>query len=245
MLKRRYEYWLCALGLMRIGAIQIPATHQLQEKDISYRVNAADARTLICVGEEELLTHVRASKEKCPHLRVTAALGGKHEGFEDFDRLLAEAPDAMDGCYDPSPEDVMLIYFTSGTTGMPKMLAHDFRYGLGHLITGAFWHNLTDKSIHITTADSGWAKCGWGKFYGQWMPARSTSSTISTASTPRRCLPCWPSTMSPASARRQPSTASSSRRISAATTFPPFSGPPAPASRSTRRSTTSFTALPA
>ena len=78
MLKRRYEYWLCALGLMRIGAIQIPATHQLQEKDITYRVNAADARTLICVGEEELLTHVRASKEKCPHLRVTAALGGAH-----------------------------------------------------------------------------------------------------------------------------------------------------------------------
>ena len=184
MLKRRYEYWLCALGLMRIGAIQIPATHQLQEKDITYRVNAADARTLICVGEEELLTHVRASKEKCPHLRVIAALGGKHEGFEDFDRLLAEAPDTMDGCYDPAPEDVMLIYFTSGTTGMPKMLAHDFRYGLGHLITGAFWHNLTDKSIHITTADSGWAKCGWGKFYGSGSPARSTSSTISTASTP-------------------------------------------------------------
>ena len=97
MLKRRYEYWLCALGLMRIGAIQIPATHQLQEKDITYRVNAADARTLICVGEEELLSHVRASKEKCPHLRVTAALGGAHEGFEDFSRLLAEAPDAMDG----------------------------------------------------------------------------------------------------------------------------------------------------
>ena len=169
MLKRRYEYWLCALGLMRIGAIQIPATHQLQEKDITYRVNAADARTLICVGEEELLSHVRASKEKCPHLRVTAALGGAHEGFEDFDRLLAEAPDTMDGCYDPAPEDVMLIYFTSGTTGMPKMLAHDFRYGIGHLITGAFWHNLTDKSIHITTADSGWAKCGWGKFYGQWI----------------------------------------------------------------------------
>ena len=169
MLKRRYEYWLCALGLMRIGAIQIPATHQLQEKDITYRVNAADARTLICVGEEELLSHVRASKEKCPHLRVTAALGGAHEGFEDFSRLLAEAPDTMDGCYDPAPEDVMLIYFTSGTTGMPKMLAHDFRYGLGHLITGAFWHNLTDKSIHITTADSGWAKCGWGKFYGQWI----------------------------------------------------------------------------
>ena len=169
MLKRRYEYWLCALGLMRIGAIQIPATHQLQEKDITYRVNAADARTLICVGEEELLSHVRASKEKCPHLRVTAALGGAHEGFEDFSRLLAEAPDTMDGCYDPAPEDVMLIYFTSGTTGMPKMLAHDFRYGLGHLITGAFWHNLTDKSVHITTADSGWAKCGWGKFYGQWI----------------------------------------------------------------------------
>ena len=90
MLKRRYEYWLCALGLMRIGAIQIPATHQLHEKDITYRVNAADARTLICVGEEELLAHVRAAKRNCPNLRAIAALGGEHEGFADFDRLLAE-----------------------------------------------------------------------------------------------------------------------------------------------------------
>ena len=88
MLKRRYEYWLCALGLMRIGAIQIPATHQLHEKDITYRVNAADAHTLICVGEEELLGHVRAARANCPGLRVMAALGGAHEGFEDFDRLL-------------------------------------------------------------------------------------------------------------------------------------------------------------
>ena len=169
MLKRRYEYWLCALGLMRIGAIQIPATHQLHEKDITYRVNAADARTLICVGEEELLAHVRAAKQNCPNLRTIAALGGAHDGFADFDRLLAEAPDTMDGCFNPGPEDVMLIYFTSGTTGMPKMLAHDYRYGLGHLITGAFWHNLNDRCIHLTTADSGWAKCGWGKFYGQWI----------------------------------------------------------------------------
>ena len=169
MLKRRYEYWLCALGLMRIGAIQIPATHQLHEKDIIYRINAAGARTLVCVGEEELLEHVRRARAHCPDLQTVAALGGAHDGFEDFDRLLADAPDSMGGCFTPGDDDVMLIYFTSGTTGMPKMLAHDFRYGLGHLITGAFWHNLSDRSIHLTTADSGWAKCGWGKFYGQWI----------------------------------------------------------------------------
>ena len=169
MLKRRYEYWLCALGLMRIGAIQIPATHQLHEKDITYRVNAADVRTIVCVGEEELLEHVRAARKNCPQVRVAAALGGAHEGFIDFDHLLEQASETLEDCFDPGPEDVMLIYFTSGTTGMPKMLAHDFRYGLGHLITGAFWHNLSDRSIHLTTADSGWAKCGWGKFYGQWI----------------------------------------------------------------------------
>ena len=169
MLKRRYEYWLVALGLMRLGAIQIPATHQLQEKDITYRVQAASAKAILCVGEEELAQHVLLSKEKCPELKCVACLGGPREGFLDFDALLRSASEEMEDCYTPEEEDIMLLYFTSGTTGMPKMVAHDYRYGLGHLITGAFWHNLTDQSIHLTTADSGWAKCGWGKFYGQWI----------------------------------------------------------------------------
>ena len=169
MLKRRYEYWMLALGLMRIGAIQIPATHQLQEKDIAYRVQASGACAIICVGEDALLAHVRLAREKCPTLRTVACLGGPKDGFLDFDAMLSGASDAYSACHTPGKDDVMLLYFTSGTTGMPKMVAHDFRYGLGHLITGAFWHNLDDTCVHLTTADSGWAKCGWGKFYGQWI----------------------------------------------------------------------------
>jgi len=167
MLKRRYEYWFIALGLMRIGAIQIPATHQLQKKDIVYRVQAAGVKMIVCVGEEETMMHVRGAMAECPGLIGAAALGGEHEGFIDFDKAMAEASKAEPNM--ASPSDLMLMYFTSGTTGFPKMVAHDFNYPLGHVITGGFWHNLDDTSLHLTTADSGWAKCGWGKFYGQWI----------------------------------------------------------------------------
>ncbi len=170
MLKRRYEYWFVALGLMRLHCIQIPATHQLQKKDIVYRCNAAGVRAVICVGEEEVLHHVRASLPESPTLSAIAALGGQHEGFLNFDEILRSASDEFDASgISTNADDVMLMYFTSGTTGMPKMVAHNFNYPLGHLITGRFWHNLDDTSIHLTTADSGWAKCGWGKFYGQWI----------------------------------------------------------------------------
>lgn len=170
MLKRRYEYWMVALGLMRLGCIQIPATHQLQEKDIVYRVQASQARAILCVGEDDICNHTRRAAAACKNLKAVACLGGAREGFLDFDALFAAAPEEeTEPCFTPGPEDVMMLYFTSGTTGMPKMVAHDFNYGLGHLITGAFWHNLTEKSIHLTTADSGWAKCAWGKFYGQWI----------------------------------------------------------------------------
>ena len=167
MLKRRYEYWMIALGLMRIGAVQIPATHQLQKKDIVYRVHAASVKLVVCVGEDETCGHVSGALEECPELLGVACLGGKREGFVDFDAAMAAAP--LDEPNLPSPEGIMLMYFTSGTTGFPKMVAHDFNYPLGHLITGAFWHNLDDTSLHLTVADSGWAKCGWGKFYGQWI----------------------------------------------------------------------------
>ena len=170
MLKRRYEYWFLALGLMRLHCIQIPATHQLQKKDIVYRNNAADIRAVICVGEDEVLHHVSAALPESPSLIAIAALGGEHEGFLNFDKLLAEASEEFDSSgISNNSSDVMLMYFTSGTTGMPKMVAHNFNYPLGHLITGRFWHNLDDSSIHLTTADSGWAKCGWGKLYGQWI----------------------------------------------------------------------------
>ena len=168
MLKNRYEYWIISLALCKLGAIQIPATHQLQVKDIVYRANAADIRAIIAVGEGEVLGHVLGALPECPTVVSVAAIGGAHEGFLDFDRLLHEAPEAfqrpdLTGC------EIMILYFTSGTTGMPKMVAQDFTYPLGHLITARFWHNLDEGSIHFTSGDTGWAKCGWGKFYGQWI----------------------------------------------------------------------------
>lgn len=170
MLKRRYEYWFLALGLMRLHCIQIPATHQLQKKDIVYRANAADIRAIICVGEEQVLHHVSSALPESPSVVAVAALGGDFEGFLNFDILLREASETLDtNDISKNSDDIMLMYFTSGTTGMPKMVAHDFNYPLGHLVTGRFWHNLDEDSIHLTTADSGWAKCGWGKLYGQWI----------------------------------------------------------------------------
>ena len=168
LLKRRWEYWAIALGLMKLGCIQIPATAQLQKKDIAYRISASEAKLVICVGEDEVCEHTLAAAQECGV--PAACLGGAREGFLDFSRLMEEASDAPALSARPNTnDDIMLMYFTSGTTGMPKMVAHSFTYPLGHIVTGRFWHNLDENSIHLTTADSGWAKCGWGKFYGQWL----------------------------------------------------------------------------
>ncbi|MEA4899489.1 MAG: AMP-binding protein [Christensenellaceae bacterium] len=169
LLKRRWEYWVIALALMKLGCVQIPATAQLQKKDIVYRLNASDAVAVIAVGEEEVTSHVAEALGDCPKVRVAATLGAR-EGFVDFSQRLESASDVFLPAEQRAlNQDVMLMYFTSGTTGMPKMAAHDFTYPLGHLITGRFWHNLNERSIHLTVADSGWAKCAWGKIYGQWI----------------------------------------------------------------------------
>jgi len=167
LLKRRWEYWVTALALMKIGAIQIPATAQLQKKDISYRISASGAKLVVCVGEDEVCSHVAPAAVECGV--PAACLGEDREGFINYSRLLDEASEELSIERVSKNNDIMLMYFTSGTTGMPKMVVHSYTYPLGHLATGRFWHNLDEHSIHITTADSGWAKCAWGKFYGQWM----------------------------------------------------------------------------
>ncbi len=169
LLKRRWEYWVIALALMKLGCVQIPATAQLQKKDIVYRLNASDAVAVIAVSEDEVTGHVAAALGDCPKVRVAACLGAR-AGFTDFSEKMESASDVFLPAEQRAlNQDVMLMYFTSGTTGMPKMAAHDFTYPLGHLITGRFWHNLNERSIHLTVADSGWAKCAWGKIYGQWI----------------------------------------------------------------------------
>lgn len=169
ILKRRYEFWLSVLALHKIGAVAIPATHMLTTQDIVYRNNRADVKAIVCVGEDYVLTQVKASMAESPTLKTMISVGPEtSEGFHDWHSEWESAPAFVRPENVNTNDDTMLMYFTSGTSGKPKMVAHDFLYALGHLTTGAFWHNLSEDSIHLTVADTGWGKAAWGKLYGQW-----------------------------------------------------------------------------
>lgn len=169
ILKRRYEFWIATIALHKIGAIAIPATHMLTTQDIVYRNNKASIKGIICVGEDYVLTQVKNAMPQSPTVEVLASIGPKvPEGFHDWRKEVCEAPAFVRPAFVNSNDDIMLVYFTSGTSGEPKMVAHDFTYPIGHIPTGVFWHNLHRDSIHLTVADTGWAKAAWGKLYGQW-----------------------------------------------------------------------------
>lgn len=169
ILKRRYEFWIATIALHKIGAIAIPATHMLTTQDIVYRNNKASIKGIICVGEDYVLTQVKNAMPQSPTIEVLASIGPKvPEGFHDWCKEVCEAPAFVRPAFVNSNDDIMLVYFTSGTSGEPKMVAHDFTYPIGHIPTGVFWHNLHRGSIHLTVADTGWAKAAWGKLYGQW-----------------------------------------------------------------------------
>ncbi|MGA2477186.1 MAG: AMP-binding protein [Spirochaetia bacterium] len=168
ILKRRYEYWFCLLGLHRIGAIAIPATHLLTKKDIVYRNGAAGVKAIVCVNEQKVLENVDAALAESPTLKQRIALGVKRPGWHDLGAGMAKAGKKL-GRMPTENSDTSLLYFTSGTTGMPKMVQHDFVYPLGHLVTAKYWQNVQDGGLHLTVADTGWAKAAWGKIYGQWL----------------------------------------------------------------------------
>ena len=169
ILKRRYEFWLSVLALHKIGAVAVPATHMLTTHDIVYRNTCADVKAIICVGDEYVLKQVADSKKDSPTLKTLVSIGPDvPEGFHDWQKEWAAAPPFTRPEHVNDNGDTMLLYFTSGTSGEPKMVAHDFTYPLGHITTGSFWHNLSEDSIHLTVADTGWAKAAWGKLYGQW-----------------------------------------------------------------------------
>lgn len=170
ILKRRYEFWLTIIALHKIGAVIIPATHLLTKKDIVYRNNAADITTIVADGDQEIITHVDSSMAESPTMKHRISIGPIiPSGWEDFHYGIEHAEPFVRPAHVNSNEDIMLISFTSGTTGNPKMVAHNFVYPLGHIITAKYWHNLHDKSIHLTIADTGWLKALWGKLYGQWI----------------------------------------------------------------------------
>lgn len=169
ILKRRFEFWLSMLALCKIGAVAIPATHMLTAHDIVYRNNRAGVKAIVCVGEDYVLQQVAGSMPDSPTLNTVISIGPKTiDGFHEWHKEWKDAPQFVRPAFVNDNSDTMLMYFTSGTSGEPKMVAHDYLYALGHLTTGVFWHNLHEDSIHLTVADTGWGKAVWGKLYGQW-----------------------------------------------------------------------------
>jgi len=170
ILKRRFEFWFSIIALHKLGAVVIPATHLLTKKDIVYRCNAADIKMIVCAGESVITDHIVAAMPDSPSVKKLVSVGPQvAEGFDDFHKGIENAAPFVKPEHPNTNEDISLMYFTSGTTGEPKMVAHDFTYPLGHIVTGSFWHNLTENSLHLTIADTGWGKAVWGKLYGQWI----------------------------------------------------------------------------
>ncbi|MDR0658440.1 MAG: AMP-binding protein [Mediterranea sp.] len=170
ILKRRYEFWFSIIALHKLGAVVIPATHLLTKKDIAYRCNAADVKMIVAAGEDIITRHILDAMPESPTVKQLVSIGPAiPDGFHDFHKGIGNAAPFVRPQKANSNEDISLMYFTSGTTGEPKMVAHDFTYPLGHITTGSFWHNLHKDSIHLTIADTGWGKAVWGKLYGQWI----------------------------------------------------------------------------
>lgn len=176
ILKRRYEFWFALLACHKLGAVAIPATHLLTAKDIVYRINAADVKAVICVNEELVRRHVEEGERQTGPLlaKILAGAGDRaaHPGWLDFTAGTASSPAVFPrptGAQAVTSRDRMLLYFTSGTTGLPKMVSHSFAYPLGHILTAGYWQNVGNGGLHLTVADTGWAKAAWGKIYGQWL----------------------------------------------------------------------------
>lgn len=170
ILKRHWQFWTSMMALHKLGAVAIPATHLLTAKDIVYRCRKASIKMIVAAGDEDITAHVNAALPRCQSVKWLVSTGPVvPRGWLDLDSSVDKAPVFRRPEKANENTDTMLLYFTSGTSGEPKMVAHDFTYPLGHIVTGSFWHNLHPGSRHLTVADTGWGKAVWGKLYGQWL----------------------------------------------------------------------------
>lgn len=166
VLKRHYQFWFTILALHKLGAVIIPATFLLTKHDIVYRINSASVKAVICTGQGDVAAHFDESAPECPTWQVKLMVNGKRDGWDDFMAEMEKAPEDFERV-PTHADDPMILYFSSGTTGNPKMALHPFTYALGHLSTAKYWHNVDPEGIHFTIADTGWGKAVWGKLYGQ------------------------------------------------------------------------------
>ena len=170
VLKRHYQFWFAILGLHKLGAIAIPATNLLQQHDLDYRFNAAGVSAIVCTADGDVANQVDLAESSSPTLKTKIMVGGNREGWHNFDdeyKLFSAHYYRTDDT--PCGDDTMLMFFTSGTTGYPKIAAHSYKYPLGHYITAKYWHGVHEDGLHFTISETGWGKALWGKLYGQWL----------------------------------------------------------------------------
>ena len=175
ILKRHYQFWFAMLGLHKLGAVAIPATNQLLEKDLTYRFAAGNVKAILCTADGDVADAVDEAAAKSPNLEYEILVGGKREGWHDFNEECPMYSSRFARTEDsPCGSDPLLMFFTSGTSGYPKLAAHNHKYPLGHFITAKYWHRVNPDGLHLTISDTGWAKALWGKLYGQWMCEAAT-----------------------------------------------------------------------
>mgnify|MGYP001010269728 FL=1 len=168
VLKRHYEYWFAAVALHKLGAVMIPATHMLTVDDFVYRINASGVKAIVCTAQDDVPSTIKQALGKSEKTPMLWCVQKDVEGFFNLTSQMETAGDAFDRV-ETSAADPMMLYFTSGTTGYPKGVIHDFTYPLAHIVTAKYWQQAQDDGLHFTVAETGWAKASWGKIYGQWL----------------------------------------------------------------------------
>lgn len=168
VLKRHYEYWFATVALHKLGITMIPATHMLTVNDLVYRIKASKVSAIVCTAQNDVPEKIKSALEKAQTTCTLWTVQTNAEGFRNLTDEMQSASDELSRA-ETHVTDHMLLYFTSGTTGYPKGVIHDFSYPLAHIVTAKYWHQAVDGGLHFTVAETGWAKASWGKIYGQWL----------------------------------------------------------------------------